>query len=260
MSGLRMQITTQFLLFFQLISPRKERLMILERNREDAHLLSFTCIILKKTTTKKKQNLNSSITLILPAASAADGELCRGGSKLTLHRCNSARCLESPSSPLSIFNIKWSFDFPFFWSFDLRDCQKLRGTYRAVALWGSGVGSGWCVHKPEIWSNALLFGWEGGRGRGGAGGGMRLFLILLAFNWQREKKSEWERNWLAASATVWGRLRSAKETLTQMAPSITELEAAAILFSLLVFALFTLTGMLSENGNGLLTQTNFFNY
>lgn len=42
-----------------------------------------------------------------------------------------------------------------------------------------------------------------------------------------------------------------------MAPAITELEAATILFSLLVFALFTLTGMLSENGNGLLTKANF---
>lgn len=40
------------------------------------------------------------------------------------------------------------------------------------------------------------------------------------------------------------------ETLTQMAPIITELEAATILFSLLVFALFTLTGMFSSNGNG----------
>lgn len=42
-----------------------------------------------------------------------------------------------------------------------------------------------------------------------------------------------------------------------MAPAIAELEVATILFSLLVFALFTLNGMLSENGNGLLTKTNF---
>lgn len=35
-----------------------------------------------------------------------------------------------------------------------------------------------------------------------------------------------------------------------MAPTITELEALTIMFSLLVFALFTLTGMLTENGNG----------
>lgn len=43
------------------------------------HLLSLTCIILKHTTTEK-QNLNSSITLILPAAPAADGEV-RGGAE-----------------------------------------------------------------------------------------------------------------------------------------------------------------------------------
>lgn len=79
MSGLRTQITTQFLLFFQLISRRKEwkRLMILKLHRKDVHLLSSTCIIVKNTTTKN-QNLNSSITFILPAASAADGGLWRG--------------------------------------------------------------------------------------------------------------------------------------------------------------------------------------
>lgn len=47
--------------------------MILKLNRKEAHVLSLTCIKLKNTT--EKQNLNASITLILPAASAADGEL-----------------------------------------------------------------------------------------------------------------------------------------------------------------------------------------
>lgn len=42
-----------------------------------------------------------------------------------------------------------------------------------------------------------------------------------------------------------------------MTPAIAELEMATIMFSLLVFALFTLTGMLSENGNRRLTKTNF---
>lgn len=39
-----------------------------------------------------------------------------------------------------------------------------------------------------------------------------------------------------------------------MAPVFAELEATTILFSLLVFALFTLTGMLSEKGSELLTN------
>lgn len=73
-----------------------------------------------------------------------------------------------------------------------------------------------------------------------------------------------ERNCSASASFSVNLLESAVETLTvdrqqlEMGASsssiFAELEASTILFSLLVFALFTLTGMLNETGSELLTN------